>query len=177
MKTCPHKVLCLNIHSALSVVPPKLKMWKWKLLNRVWLFGILQARTLEWVAFPFSRESSQPRNWTQVSCIAGKFSTSWATREAQECWSGKPIPSPADLSDPGIKPGSPALQVDSLPNELWGKPKKLEIWLPKNDWTSKLWNIHIFKDYLAMKRNKLLTCSVTWKNLTVTMMSERRPMK
>ena len=64
-----------------------------------------------------------------------------------------------------------------LTNELWGKPKKLEIWLPKNDWTSKLWNIHIFKDYLAMKRNKLLTCSVTWKNLTVTMMSERRPIK
>ena len=33
-----------------------------------------------------------------------------------------PIPSPGDLSDPGIKPGSPALQVDSLPPELRGKP-------------------------------------------------------
>ena len=44
--------------------------------------GILQARTLEWVAFPFSRESSQPRDWTQVSHIAGGFFTSWATREA-----------------------------------------------------------------------------------------------
>ena len=32
--------------------------------------GILQARILEWVAIPFSRESSQPRDWTQVSCIA-----------------------------------------------------------------------------------------------------------
>ena len=32
--------------------------------------GILQARTLEWVAFPFSKGSSQPRDWTQVSCIA-----------------------------------------------------------------------------------------------------------
>ena len=38
---------------------------------------------LEWVAYPFSRESSQPRDWTQVSCIAGRFFTSWATREAQ----------------------------------------------------------------------------------------------
>ena len=38
--------------------------------------GILQARTLEWVAFPFSRGSSQPRDGTQVSCIAGRFSTS-----------------------------------------------------------------------------------------------------
>ena len=46
--------------------------------------GILQARILEWVAFPFSRESSQPRNQTQVPPIAGRFFTSWATREAQE---------------------------------------------------------------------------------------------
>ena len=38
--------------------------------------GILQARILEWVAFPFSRGSSQLRNQTQVSCIAGSFFTS-----------------------------------------------------------------------------------------------------
>ena len=50
--------------------------------------GILQARILEWVAFPFSRGSSQPRDWTQVSLIAGGFFTSWTTREAQEYWSG-----------------------------------------------------------------------------------------
>ena len=37
---------------------------------------ILQARILEWIAFPFSRGSSQPRNQTQVSCIAGGFFTS-----------------------------------------------------------------------------------------------------
>ena len=43
--------------------------------------GILLARILEWVAFPFSRGSSQPRDWTQVSCDAGGFFTSWATRE------------------------------------------------------------------------------------------------
>ena len=45
--------------------------------------GILQAGILEWVVFPFSRGSSQPRAWTHVSCIAGRFFTSWATREAQ----------------------------------------------------------------------------------------------
>ena len=50
--------------------------------------GIFQARILEWVAFSFSRRSSQPRDWTQVSCIVGRFFTSWATREAQEYWSG-----------------------------------------------------------------------------------------
>ena len=38
--------------------------------------GILQARILEWVAFPFSRGSSQPRDQTPVSCIAGRFFTS-----------------------------------------------------------------------------------------------------
>ena len=43
---------------------------------------ILQARILEWVAFPFSRGSSQPRDQTQVSHIAGGFFTSWATTEA-----------------------------------------------------------------------------------------------
>ena len=44
--------------------------------------GILWARILEWVAFPFCRGSSQPRDRTQVSHIAGGFFTSWATREA-----------------------------------------------------------------------------------------------
>ena len=40
----------------------------------------------------------------------------------QEYWSGLPFPSPGDLPDPGIKPGSPALQAVDLPTELWGKP-------------------------------------------------------
>ena len=44
--------------------------------------GILRARILEWVAFPISRRSSHPMDWTQVSHIAGRFFTSWATREA-----------------------------------------------------------------------------------------------
>ena len=44
--------------------------------------GILQARILERVAFPFSRESSQPKDRTQVSHIAGGFFTGWDTREA-----------------------------------------------------------------------------------------------
>ena len=48
-------------------------------LSRVRLFAIpwtIQARILEWVAFPFSRGSSQPWDWTQVSSIAGGFFTS-----------------------------------------------------------------------------------------------------
>ena len=37
-------------------------------------------RTLEWVVYPLSSRSSQPRNWTRVSCIAGGFFTNWAIR-------------------------------------------------------------------------------------------------
>ena len=48
--------------------------------------GIFQAKILELVAVPFSRVSSRPRDQTQVSCIAGRFFTSWATKEA---WSYK----------------------------------------------------------------------------------------
>ena len=68
---------------------------KWKTLSCVWLcnpmdcsllgssgHGILQARIVEWVTFPFSRGSSQPRDRTQVSQIAGGFFTIWATMKA-----------------------------------------------------------------------------------------------
>ena len=72
-------------------------MWKCvKSLSRVWLFatpwtgacqappfmGLFQARALEWIAISFSRGSSQPRDWTWVSCIAGSLFTVWATGEA-----------------------------------------------------------------------------------------------
>ena len=45
--------------------------------------GILQARIPEWVAISFSRECSRPRDWTQVSLIAGRRFNFWATWEAQ----------------------------------------------------------------------------------------------
>ena len=47
---------------------------------------ILQARILEWVAISFSRGSSQPRDWTQVSCIGGRHFNLWATREVKTKW-------------------------------------------------------------------------------------------
>ena len=105
--------------------------------------GIFQARMLEWVAFSFSRGSSQPRDQTRDSCIGRQILYHCATWEAhslvkvkvksQSCltlcdsmdcnppdssvhgifqaryWSGLPFPSPGDLPDPGIEPGSPAL--------------------------------------------------------------------
>ena len=82
----------------INLIPTQTRLlpWKWKWQSRLTLcdhmdytvHGILQARILESVVFPFSRGSSQPRDPTQVSCIAGRFFTSWATREAQEYWSG-----------------------------------------------------------------------------------------
>ena len=62
-----------------------IKVHKCKSLSCVWtvcnpmdyiVCGILQARILDWVAFPFSRGSSQPEDQTQVSHIAGRFFTS-----------------------------------------------------------------------------------------------------
>ena len=50
---------------------------------------ILQARILNWVAIPF-RRSSWPRDWTWVSCIAGRFFIIWATREAM--WDTREAP-------------------------------------------------------------------------------------
>ena len=73
--------------------------------------GILQARIMGWVSFPFFRGSFEPSGQTQVPHIAGGFFTSWATRETQEHWSGWPSPAPVDLPDPGRELGSPALQA------------------------------------------------------------------
>ena len=89
------------------------------------IHGTLQARILEWVVFPSSRGSSQPRDQTRVSCITGGFFPSWARREAQEYWSGQPFPPPGDLPDPGIEPGS-RLQADPFPVEPEGKQRVLK---------------------------------------------------
>ena len=53
---------------------------KWKSLSHVQPFAI-PWKILEWIALPFSMGYFQPRDWTQVSRIAGRFFTSWATRE------------------------------------------------------------------------------------------------
>ena len=105
--------------------------WKLKLLSLVWLFvtpkyytvqGILQARILEWVAFPFSRGSSQPKDQTQVSHIAGRFFTNWATREPKNTGVGA-YPFSRGSSWPR---NQTAMQVDSLSTELqWMSVKAL----------------------------------------------------
>ena len=61
---------------------PGLPHWRWIVYQ---LNHKGSPRILEWVAYPFSRGSSQPRNRTGVSCIAGGFFTNWAIREAPLC--------------------------------------------------------------------------------------------
>ena len=60
--------------------------------------GILQARILEWVVISFSRGSSQSRDWTWVTYIAGGSFTLWATRKAQ-CDLRKPLMKVCKLGD------------------------------------------------------------------------------
>ena len=72
----------MNIYFNLILVTNKIKKSNPPNPMDYKVHGIPQAIIVEWVAFPFSSWSSQPRNQTMVSCIAGRFFTSWATREA-----------------------------------------------------------------------------------------------
>ena len=98
--------------------------------------GILQARILEWVAFPFRQRRWHPtlgllpgrsHGWRSlVGCrLRGRAEsdTTEATYQQQQQQQQQPFPSPGDLPNPGIKPRSPTLQVDSLPAEPPRKPK------------------------------------------------------
>ena len=75
--------LCLVTHSCPTLCDPTDSS-----LPGSSVHGILQARIPEWIAVLSSRGSSQPRDQTQVSLIAGRFFTIWATRETQEYWRG-----------------------------------------------------------------------------------------
>ena len=66
------KVSCLTLCDPMDCNPPGSSV-----------HGILQARKLGWAAIPFSKESFQPRDWTQVPCIASGLFTVWATRDTQ----------------------------------------------------------------------------------------------
>ena len=76
---------CLGCHSGCLVAQSCLIFGiPWAVACQAPVHWILQARILEWVAFPFSMGSSWPRDQTQVSCIASRFFTIWATWEAPE---------------------------------------------------------------------------------------------
>ena len=92
------------------------------------------------------------------------FATPWTVaRQAplslvfsrQEYWSGLPFPSPEDLPNPGIKPGSPALQADALSSEPPGKPVIL----------------------LGSKTEQIMQFIATWMDLDIITLSEVRKRK
>ena len=107
---------------------------KWKSLNRVWptlwdpsdyiVHGILQARILEWVAFPFSRGSSPLRDWTPGLPHYRWIRYQLCHRRSPRILKWVAYPFSRESSQSRIKPESPALQADSLPTELPGKKVK-----------------------------------------------------
>ena len=88
------------------------------------------ALSLLWTSFVAQTVKNLPTMQEKVkvkslSCVQ-LFATPWTVAyqappsmgfSRQECWSGLPFPSPGDLPNPGIEPGSPALQADTLPSE------------------------------------------------------------
>ena len=85
---------------------------------------ILQARILVWIAMPSSRGSSQLRDQTQGDSLPSE-----PPGKPKNTGVGSLIPSPEVLLDPGIEPGSLALQVESLSAEL---PRKMNVELHAN---------------------------------------------
>ena len=102
-------------------------------------------RILEWVAFPFSRASSQPRDWTQVSRIAGRFFTSWATREGPvSLQSHNHIHLHVGLLYPRVLP----LQIQPIYiKNIFKNPKKLQKGKLKLGARSTIYHLHCIRNY------------------------------
>ena len=115
--------------------------------------GILQARILDWVAIPFFWGSSQPRDqsrFTHPRQILYQLSHKGIPRILE--W----VAYPFSNSNPGIGPGSSALQVDSLPAEVQWSQKYLTKWYIPGSWMIKInteyyylkdWDVHRFSDH------------------------------
>ena len=83
--------------------------------------GILQARILEWVAFPYPGDLPNPRIEPR-SLHCGQILYQLSHKGSPRILEWVAYPFSSDLPNPGIEPGSPALQADSLLTELSGKP-------------------------------------------------------
>jgi len=96
------------------------------------------------------QDSSRKTSLSLVTKLCPTLVTPWTVAcqallsmgfSRHEYWSGLPFPSPGDLPDPGIKPSFPALQADSLPTELGGKPKTFTTPKPLTVWITTDWKI------------------------------------
>ena len=95
--------------------------------------GLLQARILEWVAIPFSRRTSQPTDWTQISCITSRFLPVWATGKFIEyaaAAAAKSLQSCLTLCDPidGSPPGSPVPGILQARTPEWAAISFSDAW-------------------------------------------------
>ena len=103
-------------------------MYPWTVAHQTLLsMGFLQARILDWVAIPSSRGSSQPRDWTQVSCIAGRFFTFWPTREVLDV-------------------GSSVSLFSSIVLGPWCVPS---FWKLRTFYSGKIFCVFVFGDFLS----------------------------
>ena len=84
---------------------------------QIFHFLRILTNTCDFLSFWSNHSNRWKWKWTWLSRVP-LFATPWSI----ESMSGWPFPSPGNLSNPGIKPGSPALQADSLPSEPQGKP-------------------------------------------------------
>ena len=96
--------------------------WQNQILKRPLVAELQRTRVEVGIEYLFIHEVK----WKSLSCVQ-LFATPWTTQSTKfsrpEYWSGQPFPSPEDLPNPGIKPR----WVDSLPVELWGKPRKTKV--------------------------------------------------
>ena len=127
------------------------------------VLGILQARTLEWVAISFSRGYSWTREWIWVSCIAGRFFTIWATRGALSvCYyslhcSSSDVPVYramrtwlfARIILPGLTLPSPSFLSSFCKAITWITG---DWWSPAGGRNRKIWNNHLFTFFLSKFR-------------------------
>ena len=107
-----------------------LRVIEWKYLSHVQLFGT--PWTIQFMGFSRPETGVGSHLLLQAifptqGSVPGLQHCRWilyqmSHKEPQEYWSWQPIPAPGDISNTGIEMGSPALQVDSLPTELSGKP-------------------------------------------------------
>ena len=102
------------------------------LLSECFLLQNSKRRIQLWLMSVFPTILESPWKWKWKLSHVRLFATPWTVAcqappsmgfSRQEYWSGLPFPSPGDLSNPGIEPGSPALQADALTSEPPGKPQ------------------------------------------------------
>ena len=111
----------------------------WTVACQAPLFGIFQARILEWISISFSRGSSQPRNWTQVSCIAGIFLYLLSCEGTQVQSLGW-----EDPLKKGMATHSSILAWRIPWTEEPGRLQSMESQRVRHDWASNTHSIHIF---------------------------------